>query len=63
MEALKNAANVEALSKRSAVALCVHGINKKYCKSCLNSKKPSKGRKDTKAANSDADSNSETNAK
>ena len=46
-EELKNAATVRLLSKRSGVALCLHGINKKFCKYCLDSKKPSEGRKGT----------------
>ena len=61
-EELKNAATVKTLGKRSGVALCLHGINKKYCKFCLDSKKPSVGCKGTKAASSGSDPNSETSA-
>jgi hypothetical protein len=41
-KALKDAAIVKTLSKRSAVALCIHGINKKYCNHCAAAKKSSK---------------------
>jgi hypothetical protein len=61
-EELKNAATVRTLGKRSGVALCLHGINKKYCKYCLESKKPSGARKGTKAARSGSDSETETGA-
>jgi hypothetical protein len=44
------------------VALCVHGINKKYCKSCLNSKKPAGHRKGTREAGPETDPNSESKA-
>lgn len=59
-EALKNAATVRSLGKRSGVALCVHGINKKYCKYCLSSKKPSA--KDAEAATPDAAPETDTSA-
>ncbi|HEY3321662.1 MAG TPA: hypothetical protein VGP72_14425 [Planctomycetota bacterium] len=39
---MKDAAIVKTLSKRSAVALCIHGINKKYCNHCAAAKKSSK---------------------
>ena len=38
MEELREAAIVKSLSKRSDIALCVHGINKRYCTSCANKK-------------------------
>jgi len=48
MEELREAAIVKSLSKRSDIALCVHGINKRYCTTCAN-KKPSKSVKTKKA--------------
>jgi hypothetical protein len=40
---------VKSLAKRSKTDLCVHGINKAYCASCL-AKKQSKSSKSKKAA-------------
>lgn len=48
MEELREAAIVKSLSKRSDIALCVHGINKRYCTTCAN-KKPAKATKTKKA--------------
>ena len=61
-EELKDAATVRTLGKRAGLELCLHGINKKYCKFCLNSKKPSGDRKGTEAASSGSDPNSEASA-
>ena len=55
MEELKNAATVRALSKHVTVALCVHGINTKYCKTCL-SKKPAKASRAKQSAPAEAKS-------
>ncbi len=60
MEALKEAGVVKSLSKRATLALCVHGINKKYCKTCLSAKKPAK--KSAKAAAAEAEASPETAA-
>jgi hypothetical protein len=49
MEELREAAIVKSLSKRSDIALCVHGINKRFCTTCAN-KKPAKSTKSKKAA-------------
>jgi hypothetical protein len=50
VEVLREAANLKALSKRSKIALCVHGINKKYCTPCSTKKAP----KSKKAAAAEA---------
>jgi hypothetical protein len=49
MEELRSAAIVKSLAKRSKIDLCVHGINKTYCASCL-AKKQAKSPKAKKAA-------------
>lgn len=45
--ALKEKAISKALAKRSKVALCMHGINTKYCLRCceINAKKSEKRKK------------------
>jgi hypothetical protein len=47
---LRNGAIVKALSKRSKIDLCTHGINKKYCTFCEAQK--SKSRKKAKTEES-----------
>ena len=53
MEDRKEALNQRALGKRAKITLCVHGINKNYCKPC-STKKTSKSKKAAAAEGEEA---------
>lgn len=57
---LRDALIVKALSKRSKVDLCTHGINKKFCSFCEAKKKRSKSSTAAAAAAAAAAESAET---
>jgi hypothetical protein len=54
VEDLREAAIVKSLSKRSKIALCVHGINKAYCTYCAKAPAKKSKKKAADAAPADA---------